>query len=122
MATKQHPLKSPGGARRTATTIRLDAQLQKNLALLGQVLKKPVNHLVNEAVKGYLKRSAEVESDLQRILERVRASRRADPNFESAIAAVVDAEAKFGVEDPAEGHTQPSPGPAQTLVHHLIRS
>jgi hypothetical protein len=28
----------------------------------------------------------------------------------------------LGAEDPAEGHTQPKAGPAQTLVHELLRS
>ena len=99
MATKIRRHKTPGVARRKATTFRLDPRLQNNLSLLGQVLKKPLNSLVNEAVAGYLdKRSAEVESDLQRILDRIKASRRADPHFDSAIDAFVDSEARLGAD------------------------
>jgi predicted DNA-binding protein len=106
-----------------ATTFRLNPELQKGLTLLSQILKKPQNRLVNEAVEDFLKtRSAKVESDLEQILKRVRAYRDKDPNFEIAIAAFVDAEASLGAEDPAEGHTQPKAGPAQTLVHELLRS
>ena len=123
MATKPRPRKTPGVARRKATTFRLDPRLQNNLSLLGQVLKKPLNSLVNEAVAGYLdKRSAEVESDLQRILDRVKASRRADPHFDSAIDAFVDSEVRLGADDPAEGRTHPRSGPAQTLVHRLLHA
>jgi predicted DNA-binding protein len=106
-----------------ATTFRLDPQLQEGLALLSQVLKKPMNRLVNEAVEDFLqKRSAEIESDLEQILKRIRAYREKDPNFDAAIAAFVDAEASSGAKDPAEGHTQRNAGPAQTLVHELLRS
>ncbi len=36
-------------------------------------------------------------------LERLKAARAADPNWEKAIAEVVDAEAKHGKDDPCEG-------------------
>jgi hypothetical protein len=122
MAVKRHSIKGSGTARRKATTFRLDPRLHGNLELLSQILKKPLNRLVNEAVEGFLdKRSAEVESELQQILDRVRASRRADPKFEAAIGTLVDAEAGLGAEDPAEGRTQPNAGPAQTMVHQLLR-
>lgn len=122
MAVKQIPTKNRRPAGRKATTFRLDPKLQENLVLLSHVLKKPLNRLVNEAVKGYLeKRSAEVESDLQRILDRVRASRLDDPKFEYAIDATVESEARFTAEDPAEGRAGPIPGPAQVAVHRLIR-
>jgi predicted DNA-binding protein len=105
-----------------ATTFRLDPQLQEGLTLLSQILKRPQNRLVNEAVEDFLqRRSAEVEIDLERILGRVRAYRNKDSNFDAAIAAFVDAEASLGAEDPAEGRTRPNAGPAQTLVRELLR-
>jgi hypothetical protein len=123
MATKRRRHKTPGVARRKATTFRLEPRLQENLSLLGQVLKKPLNSLVNEAVASYLeKRSAEVESDLQRILDRIKASRRADPHFDSAIDALVDSEARLANVDPAEGRIRPKAGPAQTLIHRLLHA
>lgn len=122
MPIKQRAAKARNPVRRRATTFRLDPVLQESLALLSMVLKKPLNRLVNEAVEGYLaKRSAEVESDLQRILDRVKAARRRDPKFEYAIDATIDAEARFAAEDPAEGTADLKAGPAQLAVHRLIR-
>src|SRR5580698_1577405 len=96
-------------ARRKATTFRLEPRLQSNLSMLGEILKTPLNRLVNEAVADYLeRRTVQVESDLQRILDRIKAARKADPHFESAIRAFSDSEANLGSEDPAEGRTQPS--------------
>src|SRR6202162_2737490 len=98
--TKRHasPLSGPrhfaSHTARKSSTLRLDPPLQKGLLLLQGVLKKPLNRLVNEAVQGFLeKRVAEVESDLQQVLTRLRKYRRSDPNFEKAIAQFVDAEA-----------------------------
>lgn len=104
-----------------ATTIRLDPSLQAGLAVLGQVLKKPLNRLVNEAVRGFIeKRSAEVEADLASTLERLKACRERDPTFETAIARFVEAEAALGRNDPTEGRPRPSQNPAQTMVHKLL--
>ena len=105
-----------------ATTVRIDPKLQEGLALLGQILKKPLNRLVNEAVAAFLQtRSAEVEADLEQVLKRLRAYRAKDPEFETAIAAFAEAEAKRGAGDPAEGRPQPQTGPAQSLVQEAIK-
>ena len=105
-----------------ATTFRLDPPVRESLLLLQTVLKKPMNRLVNEALQGFIeKRTAEVESDLQQVLTRVRTYRRSDPKFEKAIAQFVDAEASLGSGDPVEGHTRPKAGPAQTMVQKLLR-
>jgi hypothetical protein len=107
---------------RNATTYRLDPHYQKGLALLGRVRKVPLNRMVNEAVGEYLKsRTAAVEADLEETLRRVREYREADPNFESAISTFADAEAALAREDPVEGKTTASAGPAQRLVRQLIR-
>lgn len=107
---------------RKATTFRLDPPVQQALLLLQSVLKKPLNRLVNEALLGFIeKRTAEIESDLQQVLTRVRAYRRSDPKFEKAIAQFVDAEASSGSDDPVEGHTKPRAGPAQTMIQKLLR-
>jgi predicted transcriptional regulator len=105
-----------------ATTYRLDPKLQEGLAMLGQILKRPLNRLVNEAVEAYLRtRSAEVEADLEQVLKRVRAYRTKDPDFETAIVAFAEAEAERGTEDPAEGRPQPQAGPAQSLVREVLK-
>lgn len=123
MANASTPKKRPGtAARPKATTFRLDPPLQEGLVLLQGVLKQPLNRLVNEAVRGFIqKRTAEVESDLQQVLQRVKAYRRSDPKFEKAIAKFVDVEARFGSADPAEGRAEAGAGPAQAMVHKLLR-
>jgi predicted transcriptional regulator len=89
---------------RKATTIRLNPMTQTALAILSRVLKRPMNQLVNEAVTSYVKRrGSEVEHDLAATLTSLRAYRVRDPHFKAAIAAFVDAEARLGKEDPAEG-------------------
>jgi predicted transcriptional regulator len=123
---------APTPAAAKPTTFRLDPTLQTGLMVLAQVLKKPLNRLVNEAVQGFIeKRSHEVEADLERTLERVRAARKKDPDFESAIARFAEAEASFGRKDPVEGKAverKPTKGrkaatadPAQLMVHELLR-
>lgn len=63
-----------------------------------------MNQLVNEALEDYLdRRSLALERSLERTVARLRAYRNRDPHFKDAMAAVVDAEATLGKEDPAEG-------------------
>ncbi len=109
-------------ARAKATTFRLDPQVQAGLVLLQGVLKKPLNKLVNAAVAHFVeRRTAEVETDLVKALERVRAYRRSDPDFTKAMAEFVDAEARWGDADPVEGGAKEIAGPAQAMVHELLR-
>jgi hypothetical protein len=78
--------------------------------------------LVNEAVRGFIeRRSADVEADLERTLARLKVCREKDPDFESAIAQFVEAEASLGRDDPMEGRPEPTGGPAQTMVRELLR-
>jgi len=107
---------------RIATTLRLDPALLSGLKLLQHLEKRPLNRLINEALRSYVaRRSAEVEGGLQDILDRVRAYRRTDPDFDKMWGEFVDAEARYGAEDPVEGSTQKSAGPARTLVRNLLR-
>ncbi|MBI3915449.1 MAG: hypothetical protein HY322_00380 [Betaproteobacteria bacterium] len=106
-----------------ATTLRLDPALLSGLRLLQHLEKQPLNRLINEALRSYVaRRSAEAEGGLQDILDRVRAYRRSDPDFEKMWAEFVDAEARYGAEDPVEGSSQKNAGPAQTLVRKLLRA
>src|ERR1700687_4614800 len=87
-----------------ASTFRIEPIVQVGLENLSRVLKRPMNQLVNEAVKDYLRRrSREVERDLESTLASLRAYRKQDPDFEQAIAAFARAEARYGTDDPAEG-------------------
>ena len=121
-------------AKPKATTLRLKPELQQGLELLHEVLKQPINKMVNEAVKGFIdKRTAEVESDLKGVLAQIKAYKRVDPKFAAATAQFVDAEARLGGEDPVEGvvvDAEPGGaaaartkfGPAQAMVRELLSS
>ena len=89
---------------RKASTFRIAPPVQAALENLSQVLRRPMNQLVNEALEDYLdRRSLALERSLERTVARLRAYRNRDPHFKDAMAAVVDAEATLGKEDPAEG-------------------
>ena len=89
---------------RKATTFRIDLATQAALENLSRVLKRPMNQLVNEAVKDYVgRRGGDLERELEATLRSLRAYRQRDAQFENAIAAFVHAEARLGREDPAEG-------------------
>lgn len=123
---------------RKATTVRIDPLTQAALENLSRVLKRPMNQLVNEAVKDYVhRRSREVEHGLEATLAELRAYRQRDPHFKGAIAELVDAEARFGKEDPAEGkvvigkvvngqlvdeQTIQDAGPVQAEIHRLLNA
>lgn len=104
-----------------ATTFRLDPGLKQGLEVLGKALKKPINHLVNEAVQGFIeKRGAEVQADLERTIASLKACRERDPRFESAIAQFSEAEGKLSRTDPFEGSLRRTAGPAQSMVRGLL--
>jgi len=105
------------------TTLRLAQPLHRKLELLQQVLGKPLNKLVNEAVDDYVdRRTAEVELDLQETLQRIKAARTKDPKFKRAIDEFVAAEARHAKSDPVEGTVvhAAEPGPAQSLVRSML--
>lgn len=126
---KQKPVrKRPDAARprkrstRRATTFRLEPRLQWGLELLSDVRKAPLNRLVNEAVDKYLDdQAASVEADLEDTLQRIRAYRNSDQDFEGAIAAFAEAEADRAREDPVEGRTTRAQRPVRRVVRELIR-
>ncbi len=120
------------------TTFRIDPPAQAALEHLSRVLKRPMNQLVNEAVKDYVnRRSREVERDLEGTIAKLRAYRRRDPQLERAIESIVDAEAQMGKNDPAQGKVvigelvngrlvEPpqaqDAGPVQAEVHRLLNA
>lgn len=107
---------------RRATTFRLEPRLQRGLELLSDVRKAPLNRLVNEAVDKYLDdQAASVEADLEDTLQRIKAFRNSDPDFEGAIAAFAEAEADRAAEDPVEGRTTRARRPVRRLGRELIR-
>jgi predicted transcriptional regulator len=86
---------------RVPFTLRIDAKERAALQNLSKVERRPVNQLLNEAIKIYLRRRGRKERDLEASLGGLRAYRRQDPGFRRAIAAFVEAEAS--IEDPIEG-------------------
>ena len=95
-----------------ATAYAIDPTVEANLSELSKKLGRPLNQLVNEAVREFVaKRSTAVDVDLQASLESLRLYRASDQNFERAIADYVDAEASLK-PDPAEGRRAVDIGPA----------
>ncbi len=108
-------------------TVRLAPELKQGLEMLHDLLKRPVNKMVNEAVDGFIrKRAAEVETDLEGMLSRIKAYKRRDPKFDAAFDRWADAEARFGGEDPIEGvvvktdTVEAKAGSTQTMVRELL--
>ena len=87
---------------------------------LSKLLGKPLNKLANDALGEYVvRRTLEVEDDLESTLEDLRAYRKCDPNFERAIAEFVEAEATVK-HDPAEGRIVSRIGPTESVVRELL--
>ncbi|HEX4083833.1 MAG TPA: hypothetical protein VHY22_02895 [Chthoniobacteraceae bacterium] len=88
----------------TASTHRLEPDVQLALDRLSKHLHRPKNRLINEAVKSFVRqKSRELEMTLEASLDALRSHRLRDPDFEQSIEAFVNAEAKSAGSDPAEG-------------------
>lgn len=105
---------------RKATTFRIDPVIKDGLVKLAKLLGQPLNKLANEAFREYvIRRTLEVEGDLEATLEDLRAYRKSDPNFERAIAEFVEAEATVK-HDPAEGRMVSRVGPTESMVREFL--
>jgi len=105
---------------RVATTFRIEPVLKEGLSKLSRLEHRSLNQLANQAIKEFVaKRIVEVEDDLESTLEDLRAYRKRDPDFESAIAEFVEAEVTVK-DDPAEGRVIKQVGPAESLVLDLL--
>jgi predicted transcriptional regulator len=110
-------------------TLRIDQEERTALEHLSEVEGRPVNQLLNEAIKIYLSQQGSKEASLEANLSALQKYRKRDPGFGGAIAAFVDAEA--GLEDPlegkpvdgqfVEGQFQPA-GPVQSKIRELLRA
>ncbi len=108
-------------------TLRIDAAEHSALKKLSKIEKRPINQLLNDAIKAYLNTKGPRERDLEVTLASLRAYRRRDPGFKRAIAAF--AEAEGSVNDPVEGEPvegqfvegelKPS-GPVQSEIRALL--
>ena len=86
---------------RVPFTLRIDVAERSALQHLSKVEGRPINQLLNEAIKLYLTRPGRRERSLEANLAKLRAYRKQDPGFKKAMAAFVEAEATL--EDPVEG-------------------
>ena len=112
---------------RVAFTLRIDEEERAALENLSKVERRPVNQLLNEAVRNFLLRRRPKERSLEANLERLRAYRERDPQFRRARKAFVEAEAS--VDDPLEGEpvegqlvngrVEPI-GPAQSKIRDIL--
>ena len=116
--------KRAGALKAKATTVRIEPRLQRGLELVQKIEKKPINKLINQAIAEMVDgMTAKIEGRLDDLLAQIKAYRRKDPNFDAAIAAFVDAEAKLAGDDPAEGSVERrsgKAGPAQAMVRELL--
>ena len=87
---------------RTAFTLRLDPKERAALESLSKIEKRPMNQLVNEAIKIYLSKPGRKEKRLQATLDSLQQYRKRDPEFELAKSEYIDAEASLG-NDPLDG-------------------
>ena len=106
-------------------TLRIDAEERSALENLSKIEGRPINQLLNDAIKSYLRLRGKKERSLEAQLANLRAYRKRDPKFERAIAAFVEAEASL--EDPLEGELlegieepiKPA-GPVQSKIREVI--
>ena len=86
---------------RVPFTLRIDSKERSALRHLSKIEGRPINQLLNDAIKNYLRRRGEKERSLEAELAALRAYRKQDPGFRRAIEEFVHAEASL--EDPLEG-------------------
>jgi predicted transcriptional regulator len=108
-------------------TLRIDPQERAALEHLSKVVRRPINQLLNEAIKMYLNQRGRKERSLEDNLAGLRAYRKKDPGFRRAVAEFVEAEASL--EDPVEGKAVEGrfvkgefklAGPVQSKIRDLL--
>jgi len=108
---------------RTAFTLRIDPEERAALKILSKLERRPINQLLNDAIKSYLSRKGRKERSLETDLRRLDAYRKKDPKFRRAITKFAEAEAT--VKDPLEGQPfEETPdnatGPLQSKVREVL--
>ncbi len=86
---------------RVPFTFRVDAKERAALDHLSKIEGRPINQILNDAVKSYLLKQGPQERALEAGLAVLRDYRKRDPGFRKAIASFVEAEAT--IDDPSEG-------------------
>src|SRR5271156_4674092 len=109
-------------------TLRIDQEERTALEHLSELEGRPINQLLNEAIKSYLSQQSPKEASFEANLSALRKYRKRGPEFKHAIAAFADGEAslQYPLEGkPVEGQFvggrfQPA-GPVQSKIHELLR-
>jgi hypothetical protein len=109
--------------------LRIDAEERTALEKLSKVEGRPIDELIDEAIRSYLGRQGQQERNLEASLAALREHRRRDPGFQRGIDAFVNAEAGF--EDVLEGEPlngefidgqfKPA-GPVQSRIRELLET
>lgn len=108
-------------------TLRIEAAERSALQNLSVLEGRPINQLLNEAIKSYLSQRGQKERDLEVTLEGLRKYREQKDTVKRAIAAVVSAE--VAQADPLEGELMEGQisggrfkpaGPAQNKIRRLL--
>jgi len=86
---------------RAAFTLRIDSQERNALKHLSKIEGRPINQILNEAIKIFLRQKGRKECSLEASLDSLDSYRKKEQGFKRAIAALVDAEATL--KDPLEG-------------------
>ncbi|PYV59639.1 MAG: hypothetical protein DMG97_31355 [Acidobacteria bacterium] len=86
---------------RAAFTLRIDSQERNALKHLSKIEGRPINQILNEAIKIFLRQKGRKERSLEASLDSLDSYRKKEQGFKRAIAALVDAEATL--KDPLEG-------------------
>ena len=107
---------------RVPFTLRIETEERAALENLSKIEGRPVNQLLNEAIKSFLGRRGPKERGLSANLAQLRAYRKRDLKFQRAIAAFVESEASF--DDPVEGQVVSGEleaiGPAQSKIREML--
>lgn len=107
---------------RVPFTLRIEAAERAALRNLSKIEGRPINQLLNEAIRSYLRRRGIRERDLETQLAALRAYRKKDPGFKHAIEAFVEGE--VSQRDPLEGELiedlDEPVGPVQSKIREAM--
>ncbi len=107
---------------RVPFTLRIEREERIALEHLSKVVGRPINQLLNDAIKSYLHQQSPKERSLEANLDRLRAYREQDPGFQRAITRFVEAE--VSADDPLEGEPFEEQaklqGPVQSKIRELL--
>ena len=108
-------------------TLRIDAAERDALKNLSKIEGRPINQLLNEAIKNYLNRQSQKERGLESTLESLKKYRKKNAGFQRAIAEFAEGEASLA--DPLEGKVMEGElvegqfkpaGPVQNKIRKLL--